>query len=153
MFTRFSLRNRVLGLGMALMSSVASIASSSAFADTVALQANLQPSSEVPPHVSKGHGALKATFDTSTNELQWTVTYSGLTGPATMAHFHGPAPVGQNAKVQVPIPMDQLPSPIKGEAKLTEAQANDLLGGQYYFNIHTAKNPGGEIRGQVMPAN
>jgi hypothetical protein len=147
------LKNRIglVSLSVALMSSA--LASGAAFADTVAMQANLQPSSEVPPHVSKGHGALKATFDTSTNELQWTVTYSGLTGPATMAHFHGPAPVGQNAKVQVPIPMDQLASPIKGEAKLTDAQANDLLGGQYYFNVHTAKNPGGEIRGQVMPAN
>jgi hypothetical protein len=147
------LKNRIgrVSLSIALMSSA--LASGAAFADTVALQANLQPSSEVPPHVSKGHGALKATFDTATDTLQWTVTYSGLTGPATMAHFHGPAPVGQNAKVQVPIPMDQLASPIKGEAKLTEAQANDLLGGQYYFNIHTAKNPGGEIRGQVMPAN
>jgi hypothetical protein len=138
-------------LTFALMSSA--LASSAAFADSVALRANLQPSSEVPPHVSKGHGALKATFDTSTNKLVWEVTYGGLTGPATMAHFHGPAPVGQNAKVQVPIPADELPSPIKGEATLTEAQANDLLGGQYYFNIHTAKNPAGEIRGQVMPAN
>src|SRR6201991_5188753 len=129
------------------------LASGVAFADTVALKADLEPSSEVPPRVSHGHGALNATFDTSSKSLQWTVTYEGLSGPATAAHFHGPAPVGQNAKVQVPIPMDQLPSPIKGEAKLTEAQANDLLGGQYYFNIHTAKNPGGEIRGQVMPAN
>jgi CHRD domain len=151
MLSIFKNRIGLVSLSVALISSA--LASSAALADTVALQANLQPSSEVPPHVSKGHGALKATFDTTTNTLQWVVTYSGLTGPTTMAHFHGPAPVGQNAKVQVPIPMDQLPSPIKGEAKLTDAQANDLLGGQYYFNIHTAKNPGGEIRGQVMPAN
>jgi len=27
----------------------------------------------------------------------------------------------------------------------------DLLGGRYYINVHTAANPGGEIRGQVMP--
>ncbi|MDB5835897.1 MAG: hypothetical protein JWR14_5727 [Caballeronia sp.] len=153
MFTRFSLRNRVLGLGMVLMSSVASIASSSAFADTVALQANLQPSSEVPPRVSKGHGVLKATFDTTTKTLQWTVTYAELSGPATMAHFHGPAPVGQNAKVQVPIDKNALPSPISGQATLSEEQANELMAGQYYFNIHTEKNPTGEIRGQVMPAN
>src|ERR1700712_5907222 len=133
--------------------SLACMASSAAFADTVALQANLQPSSEVPPRVSKGHGALKATFDTTTKTLQWTVTYADLTGPATMAHFHGPAPVGQNAKVQVPVDMSALPSPIKGEATLTDAQAKDLLGGQYYFNVHTAANPGGEIRGQVIPAN
>ncbi|WP_407923062.1 CHRD domain-containing protein [Caballeronia udeis] len=135
------------------MSSVTSLASSVAFADTVALQANLQPSSEVPPRVSKGHGLLKATFDTTTKMLQWTVTYADLSGPATMAHFHGPAPVGQNAKVQVAIDKDALPSPITGRATLSEQQSTDLLAGQYYFNIHTEKNPTGEIRGQVMPAN
>jgi hypothetical protein len=153
MFTKFSLRNSVLSLSVVLMSSVTSLASSSVFADTVALQANLQPSSEVPPRVSKGHGQLKATFDTTTKALQWTVTYADLSGPATMAHFHGPAPVGQNAKVQVPIDKNALPSPITGQATLTEEQANELMAGQYYFNIHTEKNPTGEIRGQVMPAN
>ena len=41
------------------------LASGAAFADTVALKANLQPSSEVPPKVSHGHGMVNATFDTS----------------------------------------------------------------------------------------
>jgi CHRD domain len=152
MSTRFSLlkRNGLVSLAMALMSSMAS---STAFADTVALQANLQPSSEVPPRVSKGHGLLKATFDTTTKTLQWTVTYAELSGPATMAHFHGPAPVGQNAKVQIPIDKNSLPSPMTGQATLSEDQSTELLAGQYYFNIHTEKNPTGEIRGQVMPAN
>src|ERR1700712_4761354 len=153
MFTRFSLRSSVLGLSMVLMSFVASMASSSAFADSVALQANLQPSSEVPPRVSKGHGVLKATFDTTTKSLQWNVTYADLSGPATMAHFHGPAPVGQNAKVQVPIDKNALPSPMTGEATLSDEQATELMAGKYYFDIHTEKNPTGEIRGQVMPAN
>ena len=129
------------------------LASGVAFADTVALKADLQPSSEVPPRVSHGHGDLNATFDTSTKTLQWTITYGDLSGPATMAHFHGPAPVGQNAKVQVPIAKDALASPIKGSATLTEQQVTDLMGGQWYFNIHTAQNPSGEIRGQVLPAN
>jgi hypothetical protein len=124
-----------------------------ALADTVALQANLQPSSEVPPRVSKGHGIVKATFNTDTRTLQWDVTYGDLSGPATMAHFHGPAPVGQNAKVQVAIPNSALGNPMKGSAILTDDQATDLMAGHYYFNIHTALNPTGEIRGQVMPAN
>ena len=46
--------------------------------------------------------------------LQWKVTYEHLTGPATAAHFHGPAPVGQNAGVQVPIPKEELAAAIKG---------------------------------------
>jgi hypothetical protein len=129
------------------------LASGVAFADTVALKADLEPSSEVPPRVSHGHGMLNATFDTSTKSLQWTITYEGLSGPATAAHFHGPAPVGQNAKIQVPIGKDVLASPIKGSAALTEQQVTDLMAGQWYFNVHTAQNPMGEIRGQVLPAN
>ena len=66
----------------------------------------------------------------------------------TAAHFHGPAEAGKNAGVAVPIP-NAASSPVKGEATLTDAQAADLLGGKYYINIHTAANPGGEIRGQV----
>ncbi|OLL33377.1 CHRD domain-containing protein [Burkholderia sp. SRS-W-2-2016] len=129
------------------------LASGVAYADTVELKAALEPSSEVPPRVSRGHGVLNATFDTSSQSLQWTATYEGLSGPATAAHFHGPAPVGQNAKVQVPIEKNALASPIKGSAKLTEQQVTDLMAGQWYFNIHTAQNPMGEIRGQVLPAN
>ncbi|MDR8763944.1 hypothetical protein FEP90_05670 [Burkholderia multivorans] len=85
--------------------------------------------------------------------LRWTVTYANLTGPATAAHFHGPAPVGQNAGVQVPIPKDALASPIKGSAELTDAQVTDLMGGKWYFNVHTSAHPSGEIRGQMLPAN
>jgi hypothetical protein len=129
------------------------LASGAAFADTVALKADLEPSSEVPPRVSHGHGMVNATFDTSSRNLQWNITYEGLSGPATAAHFHGPAPVGQNAKVQVPVAKSDLPSPIKGSATLSEQQATDLMGGQWYFNVHTAQNPSGEIRGQVLPAN
>ncbi|WP_322010287.1 CHRD domain-containing protein [Paraburkholderia sp. J12] len=129
------------------------LASSAAFADTVALKADLQPSSEVPPRVSHGHGELDASYDTSTKSLQWTVTYADLSSPITAAHFHGPAPVGQNAKVQVPIAKSDLPSPIKGSATLDDKQAADLMAGQWYFNIHTQQNPAGEIRGQVLPAN
>ena len=129
------------------------LASGVALADTVELKADLEPSSEVPPRVSHGHGALNATFDTSTKTLKWTATYESLSGPVTMAHFHGPAPVGQNAKVQVPIDKNALATPIKGSATLTEQQVTDLMGGQWYFNVHTAQNPTGEIRGQVLPAN
>jgi hypothetical protein len=42
---------------------------------------------------------------------------------------------------------------MKGQATLSEQQVNDLMTGQWYFNIHTQENPTGEIRGQVMPAN
>jgi hypothetical protein len=124
-----------------------------AHADTVALKADLEPSSEVPPRVSHGHGMLNATFDTSSHSLQWTITYEGLGSATTAAHFHGPAPVGQNAKVQIPIQKNALASPITGSAQLTEEQVTDLMAGQWYFNIHTVENPTGEIRGQILPSN
>lgn len=129
------------------------MASGVAFADTVALKADLEPSSEVPPRVSHGHGMLDATFDTSSKTLRWTVTYEGLSSSVTAAHFHGPAPVGQNAKIQIPIAKTALRSPIKGSATLDDRQFADLMAGQWYFNLHTAQNPSGELRGQVLPAN
>ncbi|KAB0635245.1 CHRD domain-containing protein [Burkholderia latens] len=138
-------------LQVALLAGV--LAAGSAAAETVRLSASLQPSSEVPPTATKGSGTVDATYDTATRMLRWTVTYDHLTGPATAAHFHGPAPVGQNAGVQVPIPKDQLASPIKGEKELTDAQVTDLMGGKWYFNVHTKEHPAGEIRGQMMPAN
>jgi hypothetical protein len=124
-------------------------AATPATAEMINYKAQLAPTSEVPPTDSKGLGALAATFDTATKTLSWNVTYSGLTGPASMAHFHGPAAVGVNAGIVVPI-TGTLDSPIKGQAVLTDAQAADLVAGKWYFNIHTAANKGGEIRGQVV---
>ncbi|MDR3462570.1 MAG: CHRD domain-containing protein [Beijerinckiaceae bacterium] len=128
--------------------SVVLLTGSAGFAETLNVKATLAPSTEVPPNTSTGTGALSGTYDTATKTLTYTVTYSGLTGPASMAHFHGPASVGKNAPVEIPIKGD-LASPIKGTATLTEDQAKNLLDGETYFNIHTAANKGGEVRGQI----
>ncbi|MGV7218451.1 CHRD domain-containing protein [Bradyrhizobium sp. UFLA05-112] len=112
------------------------------------LKATLDGKAEVPATTSSGTGTADLDYDAPSKKLSWTVTYSGLSGPATAAHFHGPAETGKNAGVAVAIP-NATSSPVKGEATLTDAQAADLLGGKYYINIHTAANPGGEIRGQV----
>lgn len=112
------------------------------------LKATLDGKSEVPATTGSGTGTADLNYDAASKKLSWTVTYSGLSGPATAAHFHGPAEAGKNAGVAVAIP-NATSSPVKGEATLTDAQAADLLGGKYYINIHTAANPGGEIRGQV----
>jgi len=119
------------------------------FADTMNFSADLKSSSEVPPKDSPGHGQFTATFDTSTKQLQYKATYADLTGPATMAHIHGPASAGKNAGVVIPVPKDKVASPIEGTATLSDAQAKELVAGNYYFNVHTEKNPGGEIRGQI----
>jgi hypothetical protein len=98
---------------------------------------------------SKGTGNAQVTFDTTTKVLTWTVTFDGLTGPATAAHFHGPAAAGANAGVAQLIANNPT-SPATGTATLDDAKAADLMGGRWYVNIHTAANRGGEIRGQVV---
>jgi CHRD domain len=117
-----------------------------AFADK--MKATLNGASEVPPNTSAGKGTADINYDAATKKLTWTLTYSGLSGPATAAHFHGPAEPGKNAGVAVAIAGAAL-SPAEGSATLTDAQAADLLAGKFYVNVHTAANPGGEIRGQV----
>lgn len=119
-----------------------------AFAQAVSYKADLKPSAEVPPVDSKGSGMLNATYDPTSKKLTYTVSYKDLTGPATAAHFHGPADAKANAGIVVPV-NGALAAPIKGEATLTDAQAKDLADGKWYFNVHTAANKGGEIRGQV----
>ena len=111
------------------------------------LRAALNGASEVPANTSAGKGTADIDFDPATKKLTWKLTYSGLTGPATMAHFHGPAEAGKNAGVAVPI--TPATSGSEGSATLTDAQAADLLAGKYYVNVHTEANKGGEIRGQV----
>lgn len=130
------------------MTFVAAVAATPANAEMMKYKADLKGSTEVPPNETKGTGMVDATYDTASKKLTWTVTYSGLTGDATAAHFHGPAEAGKNAPPVVPL-SGSLASPIKGEATLNDAQAKELQDGMMYFNLHTAANKGGEIRGQV----
>jgi|SRR5947209_3773523 len=118
-----------------------------ATAEVIKLQAELKGSNEVPPNASPGSGNAEAAFDTDTKVLSYTVTFSNLSGPALGAHFHGPSDAGKNAGIALPFKSVQ--SPIQGTATLTEAQAADLLAGKWYANVHTAANPGGELRGQM----
>ena len=114
-------------------------------ADSVKFGADLKGASEVPTNDSAGTGKADVSFDTASNKLSWQVTYSGLSGEPTAAHFHGPADPGKNAGPVVDISGD-----IKnGSADLTAEQAADLQAGKWYLNIHTEKFPDGEIRGQV----
>ena len=113
----------------------------------VPMKASMSAAQEVPPNGSPATGTLEANLNKDTNVLTWRMNYSGLTGPATAAHFHGPASMGQNAGVVVPFA--SAASPSEGQATLTAAQAADLSAGKWYVNVHTAANPGGEIRGQV----
>ena len=118
----------------------------------VALATQLRGANEVPPVMVGGSGSVDAAYNKDTMQLRWKVTYSGLTGAATAGHFHGPAPIGSNAGVALGWP-NPVASGMDGSATLTAAQAADLLAGRWYANIHTAANPGGELRGQMTVRN
>jgi hypothetical protein len=96
-----------------------------------------------------GTGTATAILNTNTEELSWSVNYHGLS--AVSAHIHGPADPGANSVAQIDIGKSALKSPIRGSAKVTAQEAEQILDGKWYVNIHTARNPGGEIRGQLTP--
>lgn len=116
-------------------------------ANVTMLGATLSGAQEVPPNARTGTGVADIRYNRDTGMVSWTVTYSGLSGPVTGAHIHGPAGPGANAGIVVPFTPG--PSPITGEAKVTPTQSGDLLAGLWYVNLHTAAHPPGEIRGQI----
>lgn len=142
---------RIRTFSLAALAIGASLAGASVRAETTAFKADLKAASEVPPTNSSGTGSLTANYDTDTKRLSWKGTVSGLTGNATAAHFHGPAEPGKNAGVMVPAP-NVTTGAFEGAATLTDEQARALTAGQTYFNVHTAANPQGELRGQVVKA-
>lgn len=93
-------------------------------------------------------GKVTAELEPSEKTFAYRATYSGLSGPATMAHFHGPADPGKDAPPVVTVP-DNGKLPIGGSVLLTDQEIADLEAGKWYFNVHTAANPGGEVRGQL----
>ena len=121
-------------------------------AQTFTFTAVLTSGQEVPPNPSKALGVAFVTFNTDTGEVCYSISYDdfNLTSAETVAHFHAPAPPGVNASVLIPLPPG---SPKNGcvTPDLTEDLKRALFQGLWYVNIHTAKNPGGEIRGQVLP--
>jgi hypothetical protein len=85
-----------------------------------------------------------------TDSLRVNITFSGLSGNATAAHIHGPAPSGLNAGVMIPLTVPAVTSgTIAQRFAITAAQKADIIGSMTYANIHTGLFGGGEIRGQI----
>lgn len=106
----------------------------------------LDGASEVPAVATAATGT--ATVDIKADRsVTATVTVTGMT--ATASHIHEGA-AGANGPVIVPFVKtgDNTFAAAEG-AKLTEAQYESYKAGKLYVNVHSAKNPGGEIRGQL----
>lgn len=115
------------------------------------LSATLSGTAEVPPNASTATGTLTGTYNATTYQINYTLSWSNLSGVPTAMHFHGPAAAGANASVALGIASfpSNATSSITGQGTLTAEQSADLLAGKWYANIHTAAYGGGEIRGQV----
>jgi hypothetical protein len=107
-----------------------------------------QETSRVKSAKAGAAGHFTATLNGTT--LKWTLTFRNLSGPATAAHIHT-APRHVAGPITVPF-CGPCTSPVSGTTVLTADQVKDLLAGKDYANVHTAKNPGGEIRGQITKA-
>jgi hypothetical protein len=146
-----SILQRGLIPGLVLASLLTGAQVSCAWAASKTMTVSLSGASEVPPVQTPGAGKAMLVYDPDTRQLSWTVEFSGLSGPATMAHFHGPAAAGKNGPVALwLVPKGDAPaSPVKGQAVLTPEQAKDFTSGEWYVNVHTPANPSGEIRGAI----
>jgi hypothetical protein len=124
-----------------------------ALAAPMSISVPLTGAEQVPAVQTPGKGPAELTYDPDTRIATWTISFTDLSGPATMAHFHGPAMAGKNGPVIIWLSKkgSMAESPIKGEATLTPDQAKEFAAGEWYVNIHTKENPAGEIRGQVNP--
>jgi hypothetical protein len=125
------------------------------WAQTFTFTAVINSGQEPPPNTndSQAFGVAFVTFNRGSGELCFSISYeeSLLTSEETNAHFHAPAPPGENAPVVVQLPTPGSPKSGCVTPDLTEEQRRALFRGLWYVNIHTANNPGGEIRGQVIP--
>ena len=113
---------------------------------------NLTSSQEVPPNSSTATGFGRVTLNDAENSITVSVYYSGLSSGLTLGHIHGPAAPGVNGPVIFnlnPTTGVTSGSVVGATFAITPSQVADLKAGLYYFNIHTANNTGGEIRGQL----
>jgi hypothetical protein len=110
--------------------------------------AALSSGQEVPKQVVKNaaaHGLFKGTL--SGDKLKWKLTFAKLTGPATQAHIHMAAK-GKAGNVVVAL-CAPCTSGVTGTATITPTLMSAFNKHLLYVNVHTAKNPMGEIRGQL----
>ena len=126
------------------------------------LSAKLDVKQEVPkakPTGLTGKGTFKASggftckagesnCDRKPGKLAWTLKFSGLTGPAAAAHIHIGKP-GKAGPVAIPL-CGPCKASSAGTFRVTRKTMNEILDKGAYVNVHTARNPAGEIRGRIV---
>lgn len=117
--------------------------------ELAAFKARLSTDQALPPADGAARGELVAVLNRKTGLLQWKLSFSQLSGPVLSAHFHSPAMSGELAEPVIAIGR-RITSPYEGRAILTRRQRADLLAGQWYVNLRTARHPEGELRGQLI---
>lgn len=142
---------RLVGIVCAIGALGAAGVALAATTDTYSYRATLGRKGEVPPPTApaKAAGEFSATVTEKKGKasIRWTLTFRRLSGKAMAAHIHKGA-AGVAGPVVVP-----LCAPCRngqnGRQAISEDLAAALEKGGYYVNVHTAKNTGGEIRGQL----
>jgi CHRD domain len=122
----------------------------------------LSGANETPATTSTALGTMDIFYSKETRMLSYTVNWSGLTGAVTAMHIHGLGPTGYAAGIiqtftltaitKCPTVSNTSCGTYKGTflADGVVVKEQDIINGMYYINIHTAANPGGEIRGQIL---
>ena len=130
-----------LSLALTLSVSVASAESQRAFAARI----ELSGANEVPPADSDATGTAIIVIVPAIDMVCWNLDWENIDGTVTAAHIHGPAPVGVNAGVLVPLS-------ISADGCTTDSDADAIAAApwNYYVNIHSTTYPGGAIRGQLQ---
>ena len=140
-----------LALSTVTVLALGGIASGAGSADVFTYRTVLTAGAEVPkPTAATGAGGLftsAITKDGMSYSISWKLTYRKLSGPAVAAHVHRGRPGVAGGVVLA------LCGPCRtgqtGKAKVTRAVAEAMRKGTAYVNVHTTKNPAGEIRGQA----
>ena len=117
--------------------------------ELAAFRATLSGPQAVPPSTSSARGELIAVLDRNTGLLRWKLRFEPLSGPVQGAGFHSPGMDGELAPQVLGLGQNVL-SPSEGRAMISAAQRADLLAGQWYVNLPTARWPHGELRGQLL---
>lgn len=121
---------------------------------TYSLSGTANGANERPnPVTTTASGDITGEYNSDTKQLNYTITWNGLKGAPVAMHFHGPAGVNDAASpvLNITVPSGAgTTGTVTGTATLTSEQETQLLGGLWYYNIHTPQHTGGEIRGQVI---